>query len=145
MPKLFLDDITTNLNQKVSNYNFGCSYAYDFETGEFIKDELGRIKKLSIYESYIQWCKKALSTKRNCYEAYSKNFGIDDIDPAYDVEAMKIEIKKKVTDCLSAHPYTSMLSNWKFEVKKTKIYYSFELYSKFGTEIINDYIDTIMR
>ena len=145
MPKIFMDDITINLNKKVSNYNFGSSYAYDFETGEFIKDEFGKIKKLSIYESYIQWCRKALLTKRNCYEAYSKNFGMDDINPSYDIESMKIEVKRIFSECLMAHPYTSMLTNWRFEVQKTKLYYSFDLYSKFETEVINEYIDMVMR
>ena len=117
-----------------SEYEFKSTYAYDFESKTLTKNIDGTVKKLSVFDSYVQWCLKALLTSRYCYPIYDNYYGCDKIDiNNIDYEALKLEIKRTVTECLKVHPLTKDVSNFDFEFRDEEIYYTFDLTSTLGS------------
>ena len=66
--------LESNIKQQAS-YEFKSTYAYDFVNKKFIKNTDGTIKKLTVFDSYVVWCHKALLTTRYMYCIYDYYYG----------------------------------------------------------------------
>jgi hypothetical protein len=119
-----LEAITVKENKKIE---FKGSYAFNFETKEFIKNPNGTIKILDEFEGYIQWCEKAMLTARYKYMAYSNRYGKDSIDLTLDKKVMELEIKRITKEALMVHPMTSSVDNFSFDWRNGEVYYSYEV------------------
>lgn len=119
-----LETVTVKENEKVE---FKGSYAFNFETKEFIKNPNGTIKILDEFKSYIQWCEKAMITARYKYRAYSNRYGRDTIDFTLDKKAMELELKRITQEALMVHPMTSSVDNFSFDWRNGEVYYSYEV------------------
>lgn len=146
MPSLFPSDTIykSNLSNKVidENYEFKSTYAYDFVNKKFLKNNDGTIRKLSVYDSYILWCHKALMTTRYMYCIYSYTYGVDKIDFVnLDTKAIELEIIRTVTECLKVHPLTKTVNNFTFIWGNSKVDYTFELVSTMSSSILSSTIE----
>lgn len=128
MPNLFPDGSFEEVTLKEDTpIELKKTYAIDFETGEFIKNPDGSIKLLNEFDSYIQWCQKALMTARYKYAAYSDLYGKDIIGSSLDKKAMELEIKRVTREALMVHPFTKSVDSFSFDWRNGEVYYSYEI------------------
>lgn len=141
MANLFpLSSITTvQKTEDESKNELKGSYAFDFEKGEFIKNADGTIKVLDLYESYVQWCKKAMLTDRYSCNSYSSIYGKDTIPVTLDKKAIELEIIRITTECLMVHPATKSVSDFTFDwdnEKHSELYFTYVVNSTFNKESV---------
>lgn len=131
MDNLFPIGSLENITLKDKQYKvFKGSYAFDFQAGEFIKNSDGSIKKVNDFESYIQWCQKAMMTARFKYMAYSSKFGEEGnniIGSILDDKAIELEIKRITTEALIVHSRTEGVENFRFNWKNGEVNYDYEI------------------
>lgn len=81
--------------------------AFDYKTGDFIRDGQNRILASDGIDSWKSWCINCLQTQRYMHLAYNSDFGIDV------TEAMKATTKeeaeniltREITEAILADPY----------------------------------------
>lgn len=122
---------TTTLTDN-SSIEFKGTYAFDFETGEFIRNTDGSIKILNKFEAYVQWCQKAMLTSRYKYSAYSSKFGKDILGSTLDKKAIELELKRITQEALLVHPMTKSVENFVFSWESSDVYYTYEVTSTTG-------------
>ncbi|GAA0115747.1 DUF2634 domain-containing protein [Clostridium senegalense] len=128
MPNLFPDGSLEEVTLKEDTpIELKKTYAINFETGEFIKNPDGSIKLLNEFDSYIQWCQKALMTARYKYAAYSDLYGKDIIGSSLDKKAMELEIKRVTREALMVHPFTKSVDSFSFDWRNGEVYYSYNI------------------
>ncbi|WP_010295853.1 DUF2634 domain-containing protein [Clostridium senegalense] len=128
MPDLFPDGSLEEVTLKEDTpIELKKTYAINFETGEFIKNPDGSIKLLNEFDSYIQWCQKALMTARYKYAAYSSLYGKDIIGSSLDKKAVELEIKRVTREALMVHPFTQDVSSFSFDWRNGEVYYTYEV------------------
>lgn len=128
MPSLFPEGSLENVTLKEDNpVELKKTYAINFETGEFIKNPDGSIKLLNEFDSYIQWCQKAMMTARYKYVAYSELYGKDIIGSSLDKKAMELEIKRVTREALMVHPFTQDVDSFSFDWKNGEVFYEYEI------------------
>lgn len=137
MPSLFPEnmdfDITEFLEEKDSSTDeFKKTYAFDFETGDFIRGPDGKILIMDRVESYLQWCQKALCTKRNKHLSYSDLFGQEYytlIGQNLNKGAIELEVERMTRETLLVHPYTKSVENfsYKWEKNKEELWFTFDV------------------
>lgn len=128
MPDLFPDGSLEEVTLKEDTpIELKKTYAINFETGEFIKNPDGSIKLLNEFDSYIQWCQKAMMTARYKYAAYSILYGKDIIGSSLDKKAVELEIKRVTREALMVHPFTQDVSSFSFDWRNGEVYYTYEV------------------
>lgn len=123
-------DITTLTDS--SNVDYKGTYAFDFETGDFICNADGSIKILDEFEAYVQWCQKAMLTTRYKYRAYSSKFGKDIIGTSMDQKAIELELERTTRETLMVHPMTSSVDDFTFTWGNGEVYYTYYVTSTKG-------------
>jgi hypothetical protein len=122
VPNLFPDAFTeakNTDNSTISNNNktFGNSFKFDFETGEFVLSPSGKFVRTVDYESWVEWCQKALFTPRYRFLTYDDAYGQEFeslIGQVFTRLAIESEIKRMAAECLKAHPMTDKVTNFTF-------------------------------
>lgn len=128
MPSLFPDGSLEEITLKEDTpIELKRTYAINFETGEFVKNPDGSIKLLNEFDSYIQWCQKALMTLRYKYAAYSDLYGKDIISSNLDKKAMELEIKRVTREALMVHPFTQDVNSFSFDWRNGEVFYTYEV------------------
>lgn len=128
MPSLFPDGSLEEITLKEDTpIELKRTYAINFETGEFVKNPDGSIKLLNEFDSYIQWCQKALMTLRYEYAAYSDLYGKDIISSNLDKKAMELEIKRVTREALMVHPFTQDVNSFSFDWRNGEVFYTYEV------------------
>lgn len=112
--------------------NFKKSYHFDFEKGEFEKGADGKVSLINRLNSYMQWCQKALLTKRSRHMAYSDVYGQEYytlIGSSLSKKAVELEVERMTREGLMVHPYTKRVENFIFEWKtnKEELYFEFDV------------------
>lgn len=81
--------------------------AFDWQTGDFIRDGRNRLSIATGVESWAQWCQNCLQTARNKHLAYSSDFGIDidEIFSAESEEEAESILTREINEALEADPY----------------------------------------
>lgn len=125
-----ITDFTENENKSIEY--FKKSYAFDFEKGEFIRGPDGKILLLDRLEAYMQWCQKALYTKRYKHLSYTNLYGQEYhtlIGEPISKAAIELEVERMTREALMVHPYTKDVQNFTFEWVKNKeeLYFTFDV------------------
>ncbi|QAS52370.1 DUF2634 domain-containing protein [Halobacillus litoralis] len=111
---------------------FGRSVVFDYETGEFSISPTGKFVQVDGEDSWIEWCKKAVRTRRYSSLIYSEDFGQefnDVLGRGLTKEAIESEIKRMTTECLEVDPRTANVRNFNFGWEKDKVSFDFEVQS----------------
>ncbi|MGY0692612.1 DUF2634 domain-containing protein [Virgibacillus sp. FSP13] len=145
MPNLFPEDVTDDLNvediDESEIVEFGRSWKFDFEKGEFVLNPVGKVVETSPYDAWVEWCQKAMYTQRYRYLIYSDDHG-QEFDELIQLDltrdANESEIQRMVTECLMVNPRTESVGNFSFEWEKDKLYFSFDLYNVMGDRLRMD-------
>lgn len=81
--------------------------AFDWQTGDFIRDGRNRLLEATGVESWQQWCQNCLQTAQYKHLAYSDDFGID-VDEVFSAESEEESesiLTRQITEALEADPY----------------------------------------
>lgn len=81
--------------------------AFDYSTGDFIRDGRNRLLEASGVESWQQWCKNCLQTERYKHLAYSSDFGIE-LDAVFSAETREEAesiLTRQINEAILADPY----------------------------------------
>lgn len=131
MPNLFPitenDDHTERQERQVQ---FGRSWRFDYEKGDFVTSPTGKVMGCSGTDAWLEWCKKAILTKRYRHLVYSRNHGqeLDDLISRHLTrEANELEIKRMVTETLMVDPRTSGVGNFTFRWEGEKCFFTCEI------------------
>lgn len=87
------------------NQTFPGSVAFDFKTGDFVRDGAGRPVASSGYDTWVQWCLKVIKTQRFSCLAYSSDIGVETdsaLASSADKESAEAQITSTITDALMA-------------------------------------------
>lgn len=134
MPNLFPTVATevTPVTGREAQVQFGKSWKFDFETGEFVMTPTGRVIETSDNEAWLEWCKKAVHTGRYRHLVYSRNYGqeLEDlIGKNLTREAKESEIQRMVTECLMTDPRTARVDNFSFRWDNDTVVFGCEIAS----------------
>lgn len=100
IPAIIEENKMTDRMQKSSIY-------FDFEKGDFLLDNAGRIKTAIPYDTWVQWCLKTVYTQRWAYMGYSDQIGVE-LEEAFNQDeksAQESYIERTITEALLADPY----------------------------------------
>ena len=81
--------------------------AFDWQTGDFVRDGRNRMLDATGVESWQQWCMNCLQTERYKHLAYSSDFGID-VDEVFRAgthEESESILTRQINEALLADPY----------------------------------------
>lgn len=136
VPDLFPATDTTSVSLPTSRQvQFGKSWRFDFDRGEFVLTPTGKVAEAQGASGWLEWCRKALMTARYRYLAYSRRYGQefeDLIGRHLGCEANESEIKRMVTECLMLDPRTASISNFSFEWAGDEVYFTCEVANVLG-------------
>lgn len=138
MPELFPVWDAPNLVEETqeTTVQYGQSYAFDFEKGDFVVEGDGRLRKADGHTAWAQWCIKAVITQRLAYLAYGPGFGadMDTVAAQQTKEAREAEMKLAITEALLADPRTDSVKDFTFSVVGDGILVGFTAVPKIGPE-----------
>lgn len=120
------------------NATVGKSYLFDFKKGDFVLRD-GKLVEANDLEALKIWIKKVLSTEKNKFQAYSREYGIsvEDLMIGHNLplEFIKSEVKREVTEALTKHPLISSVSNWQLEKNSSNLVISFKMNNSITQEV----------
>ena len=91
---------------------------FDYDSGDFVRDNAGRLVMADGKEAYIEWCLKQCVTERGTRLAYSDKIGVEMVsalkDNESDTKAVQSAIEKTITEALMIHPATEYVRKFKF-------------------------------
>ena len=93
------------LEEETVRYRNGV--AFDYETGDFMRDGKNKILDSSGIESWKSWCINCLQTQRYKHLAYSSDFGID-LDSVFAAESRaeaESILTREIVEAIMADPY----------------------------------------
>ncbi len=135
----FIDSTSTNIETS-GELPMLKEYAYDFEKNELLLDADGCTYLVEGNEALRIWIFKALSTERCHYTAYSFAFGAEFQDQVVgnsaNVDIVKLEVERFITEALMVNPYIKRLDNFVFENTSTDMTVSFDCTSIYGPDTI---------
>ncbi|OWA34367.1 hypothetical protein B9G55_18840 [Saccharibacillus sp. O16] len=113
----FWEDEASTRETDSTTVNFGRSWKFDHERGEFVISPSGRIAEADAREAWVQWCQKAIRTPRYRHVIYSPDYGSEleellGVDYAHAV--IESEIERMASEALLADPRTSSVDRFSF-------------------------------
>ncbi len=122
---------TTELPEtQTSQVQFGKSWRFDFDSGDFVLTPAGRVAGCGDEEAWLEWCRKALMTARYRYLVYSRNYGqeFDDLISRHLTRAgNESEIKRIATECLMVDPRTEAVESFTFTWEGDQCFFTCEV------------------
>ena len=114
---------------------FRKSFAFDFETGDFVQTGCGRVSHCNGHEAWGAWCVKTVLTQRFAYLAYTANYGceLDRIRSASRAVA-EAEARRVISEALLADPRTKSVDDFAFEWQGDALRVAFTATPAVGTE-----------
>lgn len=111
------------------------SFAFDFETGDFVLDGGGRVATVDGYEAWAVWCVKAVLTQRFAYLVYTPRYGceLDRVIGASRTVA-EAEAMRVIREALLADPRTRAVSDFAFRWEGDALHVAFTVAPTVGTE-----------
>jgi len=135
VPNLFPTEetATTSESAQESQVQFGKSWRFDFDKGEFVLTSTGKVAESEDTDAWLEWCKKALMTPRYRYLVYGRNHGheFEDLIPRnLSREGNESEIKRMITkETLMVDPPTAAVENFQFTWEGDKVYFTCDVIS----------------
>lgn len=100
------DFMTEDLSEE-SEERYRNGIAFDYKTGDFMRDGKNQILDSDGIESWKSWCINCLQTERYMHLAYSTDFGIE-TGPAFHAstrEEAESHLTRQITEAILADPY----------------------------------------
>jgi len=119
MPNLFPTfEMPDLVEQEIeSTPNYGKSWLFDFEKGDFVLDGAGRVVEADEHTAWVQWCIKTVLTERFAFLIYSTDYGTE-IEQALSQKTKKTteaELERVISEALLADPRTERVTDFTFE------------------------------
>lgn len=137
MPNLFPEGETntSEVSTQASQVQFGKSWRFDFETGDFVLTPTGKVAESQDVDAWLEWCKKALMTARYRYLVYGRGHGHefeDLIRRNLDRKGNESEIRRIATETLMVDPRTAGVENFSFTWDGDTVYFTCDVISARG-------------
>lgn len=136
MPELFATfEIPDELEDlETEGPEYGQEWQFDFELGDFVMVG-GRPVLLDPYQSWVQWCVKAVKTERFIHLAYSDDYGAELEQMSSHASRADAEtfLEEAITDALEVDPRTGSVSAFEFEWLGDRLGVSFTVEPTIGT------------
>lgn len=138
------DQNESNSNTTTKNNNFGKSFLFDFELGDFILLD-GKTQIIEGEKALRVWIKKALRTEKYKYKIYEiidDTYGIElneYLHSDYPTGVIYAGIQSSITEMLTTHPDITAVTSFEFTRDKQNLGVSFIVSSVYGaiTEGVN--------
>ncbi len=113
--------------QAVKTPEYGKSWLFDFEKGDFVVDGAGRIVIADGYTAWVQWCVKTVLTQRFAHVVYSFDYGteLEEALKQPSMKAVEAKLERAITEALLADPRTEMVRDFAFEWEGDAVKVSF--------------------
>ena len=129
MPNLYptfeMPEIIEQQTEPVPQY--GKSWLFDFEKGDFVVDGAGRVVETDGHAAWVQWCVKSVLTERFAYLIYSTDYGAE-IEQALKQPSRKTveaELERVITEALLVNPRTELVKDFVFQWEGDAVKVSF--------------------
>ncbi len=121
MPELVEDQ------QPVPEPEYGTSWLFSFEKGDFVVDGARRIVQADGHTAWAQWCVMAVLTQRFAYPVYSGDFGaeLEEAVQQKDRGAVEADVEQTVTETLMVDPRTKLGRDFAFRWEGDQLFVSF--------------------
>lgn len=109
---------------------FGRSWRFDYDRGDFVTTPTGKIASCSGAEAWVECCKKSLQTERYTYLAYSRNYGqeYDELIPRnLTRSSAESEIVRMTTETLKLDPRTSQVGGFTFQWEGERCFFQCDI------------------
>jgi hypothetical protein len=117
-----LDTISSTQNSSIDN--FGKSFLFDFETGDFVVKD-GKPVIADEKQSLYNWIQKILKTEKDKYKIYQNtDYGVKFEDLLYGdlpLKFVQVELKREIQDALMKHPLISTIDITSIERDKSDL------------------------
>lgn len=103
------------------------SVAWDFNTGDFVRNGANQMAECEGSEAFKTWCMKMVCTERYTCLAYSDDIGVE-IDAALKEKvdgAVESAVKRTITEALMVNPRTEYVRDFSFQRVRDKLRCSF--------------------
>ncbi|MGD9663290.1 MAG: DUF2634 domain-containing protein [Porticoccaceae bacterium] len=114
---------------------YGKSWLFDFEKGDFVTDGAGRVIEADGYTAWAQWCVKAVLTERFAHVIYSSDYGTE-LEQAMrqpSRAAAEAELERAITEALLVDPRTERITDFTFEWEGDAVKVGFTAVPVIGT------------
>jgi len=100
---------------------------FDFEVGDFVLDNRGRMTFADGQEAFAQWCLKACMVERATRLAYSDKIGVEMSDALKEptAAAIKSAVARTITEAILVHPAAEYVRHFKFSMDGDKLQVTF--------------------
>jgi hypothetical protein len=101
-----------------SEIEFGRSWFFDFEAGEFVMTPTRKISVAADTAAWLMWCQKAVRTPRYRHLIYSRDYGQeyeDLIGTRFSRAVLESEIERMTREVLMEDSRTASVDNFTFE------------------------------
>ena len=118
------------INEQSTLVKFGKSWRFNFEKGEFELSPTNKITETDDVDAWVEWCRKAVATRRYRYMAYSRNYGHEFeelISRQLSRQGNESEIKRIATETLMVDPRTASVDNFTFEWDGDSVYFTCDI------------------
>lgn len=104
-PTFDVVEIKEQLEEEDTGYKE--SAYFDFEKGDFVLDETGKIVEAAGSDAWIQWCLKAVYTQRSALMCYTDGYGteMEQVFAETSKKAQESMLERTITEALLADPY----------------------------------------
>lgn len=133
LPKIA--ELEFNIEQTETVPKIGKSFLFDFEKGDFMRMD-GKLVEVTGVEALKVWIHKTLRTEKfrfKVYEGTEHGVTLEDLLgsnlPQPFIEA---EIKREVTESLTAHPFINSIENWQFTRIGSRMVINFTAVTVYG-------------
>ena len=111
------------------------SWFFDFEKGDFARDNTGRVMPASGYTAWAHWCIKAILTERYEYLAYGSDYGCETKQIVkLNRDAAESEIERVITEALLADERTQIVRNFIYDWHGDEVAVTCDIVPVIGTE-----------
>ncbi|NQX60443.1 DUF2634 domain-containing protein [Paenibacillus qinlingensis] len=116
---------------------FGRSPKFDHSAGEFVTTPTGKIAECVSTDAWLEWCQKALRSRRYTHLVYSRAYGqeYDDLIARHlSRQANEMEILRITTETLKVDPRTADVRHFTFEWEKDRCSFQCEIVNVRGEQ-----------
>jgi hypothetical protein len=130
-------DQNENTSTTTKNNNFGKSFLFDFDKGDFVLVD-GKTQIVEGEQALKMWIKKALKTEKYKYKIYEiidDTYGIElneFIHSEYPTGVIYAGIQSSITEMLIKHPDITAVTSFEFTRNKQNLSVSFIVSSVYG-------------
>ena len=106
---------------------YGTSWLFDFDKGDFVVDGAKRIVQADGHTAWVQWCVMAVLTQRFAYSVYSNDYGaeLEEAVQHDDRKAVEADVELAIAETLMVDPRTKLVRDFAFRWEGDQLFVSF--------------------